>query len=190
MKKKIPKKITLASLEKSAIKYLEKYSVTEYQLIRMLKRKIIKTSFFYKIKPEKDFDLIKLVIKKFIEIGLIDDKVFSENKVLTYIDKGYSKKKIIFNLKNKGISDENIQKGMDNLEKSFVNFELLSALIYARKKKIINFKKKEKNFSVNKKKLLQMSQAGFSYDIAIKIINLNSEKEFIELEKYAKYGDN
>ena len=51
MKKKIPKKITLASLEKSAIKYLEKYSVTEYQLIRMLKRKIIKTSFFYKIKP-------------------------------------------------------------------------------------------------------------------------------------------
>ena len=93
MKKKIPKKITLASLEKSAIKYLEKYSVTEYQLIRMLKRKIIKTSFFYKIKPEKDFDLIKLVIKKFIEIGLIDDKVFSENKVLTYIDKGYSKKK-------------------------------------------------------------------------------------------------
>ena len=46
MKKKIPKKITLASLEKSAIKYLEKYSVTEYQLIRMLKRKIIKTSFF------------------------------------------------------------------------------------------------------------------------------------------------
>ena len=79
---------------------------------------------------------------------------------------------------------------MDNLEKSFVNFELLSALIYARKKKIINFKKKEKNFSVNKKKLLQMSQAGFSYDIAIKIINLNSEKEFIELEKYAKYDDN
>ena len=49
----------------------------------MLKRKIIKTSFFYKIKPEKDFELIKLVIKKFIEIGLIDDKVFSENKVLT-----------------------------------------------------------------------------------------------------------
>ena len=37
MKKKIPKKITLAYLEKSAFKYLEKYSVTEYQLIRMLR---------------------------------------------------------------------------------------------------------------------------------------------------------
>ena len=186
MKKKIPKKITLDTLEKSAIKYLEKYSVSEYQLINMLKRKIIKTSFFYKIKPEKDFDLIKLIIKKFREIGLINDKVFSENKVLTYISKGYSKKKIIFNLKSKGISDENIRKGMDNLEKSFVNFELVSALIYARKRRIITFKKK--NLNENKKKLLQMFQAGFSYDIAKKIINLNSEKEFLELEKYAKYG--
>ena len=190
MKKKIPKKITLDSLEKSAIKYLEKYTVSEYQLIKVLRRKIIKTSFFYKTKPEKDFDLIKLVIKKFKEIRLIDDKAFSENKVLTYIDKGYSKKKIIFNLKSKRISDKNIQKGIDNLEKSFVNFELISALIYARKKKIITFKKKEKDSYLDKKKLLQMSQAGFSYDIAKKIINLNSEKEFIELEKYAKYGDN
>ena len=189
MKKKIPKKITLDSLEKSAIKYFEKYSATEYQLKKVLRRKIIKNSFFYKIDPKKDFDLIKLIIKKFKEIGLIDDKVFSENKVLTYIDKGYSKKKIIFNLKNKGISDENIQKAVDNLEKSFLNFELLSALIYAHKKKILAFKKKEKNFYENKKKLLQMSQAGFSYDIAKKIINLNSEKEFEELKKYAKYGD-
>ena len=41
-----------------------------------------------------------------------------------------------------------------------------------------------------KKKLLQMSQAGFSYDIAKKIINLNDEKEFLDLEKFAKFGDN
>ena len=34
-----------------------------------------------------------------------------------------------------------------------------------------------------------MSQAGFPYNIAKKIINLNSEKEFEELKKYAKYGD-
>ena len=46
MKKKIPKKISLDNLEKSAIKYLEKYSVSEYQLITILRRKIIKTCFF------------------------------------------------------------------------------------------------------------------------------------------------
>ena len=189
MKKKIPKKITLDNLEKSAIKYLEKYSASKYQLITILRRKIIKTSFFYKNKPEKDFQLIKLIINKFKKIGLIDDKKFSENKTLTYMERGYSKKKIIFNLKTRGISDENIEEGITNLKTTYVNSELTAALIYAKKKKILAFNKKEKKFDEIKKKLLQMSQAGFSYDIAKKIINLNDEKEFLELEKLAKFGD-
>ena len=186
MKKKIPKKITLDNLENSAIKYLEKYSVSEYHLITILRRKIIKTSFFYKTKPGKDFQLIKLIINKFKKIGLIDDKKFSENKTLIYMEKGYSRKKIAFNLKSKGISDENIQHGINSLEISYVNSELASALIYAKKKKILTFDKNEKDFNKIKKKLLQMVRAGFSYDIAKKIINLNNEKEFLELEKETK----
>ena len=189
MKKKIPKKITLDNLEKSAIKYLEKYSVSEYQLTSNLKRKIIKTSYFYKIKPDQDFQFIEIILKKFKKIGLIDDKKFSENKVLTYLEKGYSKKKIIFNLKSKGLSDKNIQDGIQHLEKTYVNSELLSALIYAKKKKFFIFDKKT-SFEEDKKKLLQMSNAGFSYDMAKKIINIKSEKEFLELEKYSKFGNN
>ena len=120
---------------------------------------------------------------------LIDDKKFSENKTLIYMEKGYSRKKIAFNLKSKGISDENIQHGINSLEISYVNSELASALIYAKKKKILTFDKNEKDFNKIKKKLLQMVQAGFSYDIAKKIINLNNEREFLELEKYANDGD-
>ena len=131
MKKKIPKKITLDNLEKSAIKYLEKYSASEYQLTTSLRRKIIKTSFFYKTKPEKDFEFIRLIINKFKKIGLIDDKKFSENKALVYMEKGYSKKKIFFNLKNKGLSNENIQQGINNLKTSYVNPELFSAFLPA-----------------------------------------------------------
>ena len=189
MKKKIPKKITLDNLEKSAIKYLEKYSVSEYQLVNMLKRKIIKTCFFYKVKPETNFEFIKLITTKFKRIGLIDDKKFSENKTLTYMERGYSKKKIIFNLKTKGVSDENIGEGINNLKTTYVNSELAAALIYAKKKKFLAFNKKEKKFDEIEKKLLQMSQAGFSYNMAKKKINLNDEKEFLELEKLAKFGD-
>jgi len=58
-----------------------------------------------------------------------------------------------------------------------------------KKKKFITFEKK-KILDEDKKKLLRMSQAGFPYNIAKKIINLNNEKELLELEKYAKYGDN
>ena len=190
MKKRIPKKITLDSLEKSAIRYLEKYSASKNQLKTILKRKIIKTSFFYKTKPNKEFEFIELIINKFEKIGLINDKSFSENKILNYIEKGYSKKKIIFNLKIKGISDKDIENGFDNLKKSFFNYELTSALIYAKKKKLLDFNKKKENFARIQKKLSKISQAGFSYEIAKKIINLNNEEEYLQLKEYARNGLN
>ena len=130
MKKKIPKKITLDNLEKSAIKYLEKYSVSEYQLTGFLRKKIIKTSFFYKTDPQKDFKLIEKIISKFKKIGLINDKKFSENKVETYAQKGYSRKKITFNLKSKGISNQNIEYGMENLKLYFIILFFIMILMF------------------------------------------------------------
>ena len=102
---------------------------------------------------------------------------------MIYAERGYSKKKIFFNLKSKGITDEYIQSGIENLNTFYNNSELASALIFAKKKKILDFKKQNNDQQIIKKKLLKMAQAGFSYDIAKKIINLKNEKEFIELEE-------
>jgi len=188
MKKKSPKKITYENLKKYTFKYLEKYSTTEHRLKNILKRKIIKTSFFFQTNPADYIHYIDDILKKFKEIGLIDDKKFSEHRALNLVKRGCSKRKILINLKQKGIADEIAEKGIDNLKKFFFNFELASALIYAKKKKIISFNKKNKSFEENKKQLMQISRAGFTYDIAKKILNLNNEKEFIELEKYANDG--
>ena len=188
MKKRSPKKITYKNLEKYTFKYLEKYAATEFQLRNILKRKIIKTSFFFQTKPDDYIHFIEDILTKFKKIGLINDITFSENRALNLVKRGFSKRKILMNLKHKGISDEIAKIGIGNLEKFFFNYELASALIYAKKKKIISFNTK-KNYEENKKSLIQMSRAGFTYDITKKIINLNSEKEFLELEKYANDGD-
>ena len=186
MKKRIPKKITLDYLEISAIKYLEKYSSSESQLINILKRRIIKSCFFFKTNPEEKFELIKIVINKLKKIGLIDDKKFSENIVINYVYKGYSKKKIKFKLKQKNISNKNIDNAIESLNKNFFNHELASAIIFAKKKKIITLKKTDKNNK--KKKLIKLSQAGFNYDTSKQIINISDENELINLEKYANNG--
>ena len=188
MKKKSPKKITYENLKKYTFKYLEKYSTTEHRLKNILKRKIIKTSFFFQTNPADYIHYIDDILKKFKEIGLIDDKKFSEHRALNLVKRGFSKRKILIDLKQKGIADEIAEKGIDNLKKFFFNFELASALIYAKKKKIISFNKKNGGFEENKKQLMQMSRAGFAYDMAKKMLNLNNEKEFIELEKYANDG--
>ena len=190
MKKKIPKKITLDNLEKTAIKYLEKYSATEFQLKNILKRKIIKSSFFKKNNPKENFDFIEVITKKLKKIGIINDKKFSENKVSIYLERGYSKKKIIFNLRGKGISDENIKHGIKSLETIYSNSELTSAIIFAKKKKIINFKKEQDQFKEKQKKLLKMAQAGFSYDICKKILDLKDEGELLKLEESLRKESN
>ena len=41
--------------------------------------------------------------------------------------------------KSKGISNQNIEYGMENLKLYFNDAELASALIYAKKKKLLNF---------------------------------------------------
>ena len=188
MKKRSPKKITYKNLEKYTFKYLEKYAATEFQLRNILKRKIIKTSFFFQTKPDDYIHFIEDILTKFKKIGLINDITFSENRALNLVKRGFSKRKILINLKQKGIVDQIANQGINNLKKFFFNFELASGLIYAKKKKIISFNKK-KDFEESKKNLIQMSRAGFTYDIAKKIINLNNEKEFLELEKYANNGD-
>ena len=53
----------------------------------------------------------------------------------------------------------------------------------------MNFKEKENDQKKIQKKLLQISQAGFSYDIAKKIINLNDEAEFLKLLESTKKID-
>lgn len=107
------------------------------------------------------------------------------------VKRGFSKKKILFNLKQKGISTEIIEKALNNLEKFFFDHELASALIYAKKKKIIcSNVNLVKNFENDKKRLMKMANAGFSYSTAKKIIELNNQKEIEFLEKYANEGIN
>ena len=191
MKKRSPKKITFQNLEKFAFKYIERFSTSENQLRIILKKKIIKSSYFFKIKVEDHIDYIDLIIEKFKKIGLIDDKKYSESRALNLVKRGFSKKKILFNLKQKGISSETIEIALNNLKKFFFNYELASALIYAKKKKIIGSEMNlEKAFKNNQKKLMKMASAGFSYSISKKIIELNNEKEIESLEKYANEGIN
>jgi len=191
MKKRSPKKITFQNLEKFAFKYIERLSTSENQLRIILKKKIIKSSYFFKTKVENYTSYIDLIIEKFKKIGLIDDKKYSESRALNLVKRGFSKKKILLNLKQKGISSEIIEIALHNLKKFFFDYELASALIYAKKKKIINSEiNLDKSFKNNEKKLMKMASAGFSYSISKKIIELNNKEEIEFLEKYANEGIN
>ena len=112
------------------------------------------------------------LLANFVELKYVDDERFAEMKIRSYLAAGKSPRYILGKLKEKGI-DEHL---VDNLlsEQEFDPLE--SALKLARKKKIgpycqsIDIRKERRS-----KDLAILVRAGFDYDIAIKVLDMEGE---------------
>ena len=156
----------ISDLVKYAINYLSKYSSSKKNLERILKNKIRRTN----IEKKEKFTLYKSIpeiIKKLEKNNFINDYNYATSKVNIFISNGKSKIFIKNYLFKKGI-DENLSAEIfAQLNEEDSNWEIKSARIFARKK---NFQKNNKN---NEKNLSKMARAGFSYEIAKKILEEN-----------------
>ena len=102
---------------------------------------------------------LKLEKSKFI-----DDDRYSSTKILSLSNSGKSTNFIFNYLIKKGINKSQIQNNLNLMKQDNENWELKSAKIFAKKKKLL-----EKNESYEKK-LAKMARAGFSYEICKKIL--------------------
>ena len=153
-------------LVKYAINYLSKYSSSKTNLERILKNKIRRTN----IDKKEKFTLynsIPEVIKKLEKNNFINDYNYATSKVNLFITNGKSKIFIKNYLFKKGIDEKLSSEIFTELDEENSNWEIKSARIFARKK---NFQKNNNN---NEKNLSKMARAGFSYEIAKKIIEEN-----------------
>ena len=99
--------------------------------------------------------------------NFINDYNYATSKVNTLISNGKSKAFIKNYLFKKEIDEKLSSNIFSELDEEDSNWEIKSARIFARKKKI---KKKDNN---NDKNLSKMARAGFSYEIAKKILEEN-----------------
>ena len=150
-------------LLKYAIDYLSKYDSSKNNLISVLKRKILRLK-ITNLEKSKLIDLIESIIIKLEKNKFIDDDRYSSTKILSLSNSGKSKNFIFNYLIKKGVNKSQIQNNLNLVQKDNDNWELNSAKIFAKKKKLL-----EKNQSYEKN-LAKMARAGFSYDICKKIL--------------------
>ena len=156
----------ISDLVKYAINYLSKYSSSKKNLERILKNKIRRTNIEKKEKLIL-YKLIPEVIKKLEKNNFINDYNYATSKVNIFISNGKSKIFIKNYLYKKGIDEKLSSEIFAELNEEDSNWEIESARTFARKK---NFQKNNNN---NEKKLSKMARAGFSYEIAKKILEEN-----------------
>ena len=150
-------------LLKYAVDYLSKYDSSKINLVNVLKRKILRLQ-TTNYEKRKLINLIESIIIKLEKNKFIDDDRYSSTKILSLSNSGKSKNFIFNYLIKKGVNKSQIQNNLNLMKQDNDNWELESAKIFAKKKKLL-----EKNESYEKK-LAKMARAGFGYDICKKIL--------------------
>ena len=150
-------------LLKYAVDYLSKYDSSKVNLVNVLKRKILrlKTTNYEK---GKLINIIESIIIKLEKNKFIDDDRYSSTKIISLSNSGRSKNFIFNYLIKKGVSKSQIQNNLNLMQQDNDNWELNSAKIFAKKKKLLE---KDQSYEKN---LAKMARAGFSYDICKKIL--------------------
>ena len=151
-------------LLKYAVDYLSKYDSSKNNLVNVLKRKILRLN-VTNFEKKKLIDIIESIILKLEKNKFIDDDRYSSRKILSLSNSGKSKNFIFNYMIKKGVSKSQIQSNLNLMKQDNDNWELKSAKIFVKKKKLL-----EKNESYEKK-LAKMARAGFSYDICKKILS-------------------
>ena len=150
-------------LMKYAIEYLSKYSSSKANLKNILKKKVIRL----KIEKKNKYILynsIENIIGFLEKNNYIDDYLYTSSKINFFFHQGKSKIFINSYFLQKGIDKSIIDKAFKILEEENNNWEVKSAKIFAKKKKLSNLPDyKQKNLS-------KLARAGFNYEISKKTL--------------------
>ena len=150
-------------LLKYAIDYLSKYDSSKKNLVYILKRKIFRLN-ITGLEKSRLINMLDNILLKLEENNLINDNRYTSSKISNLSHSGKSKIYITNYLIKKGINKKIIQTNFDNFQDDNFDWELKSAKLFAKKKRLFDSNIKYE------KKLAKMARAGFSYDICKKIL--------------------
>ncbi len=164
-----------ASLREAALNYLARYATTEAGLRLVLHRRIDRWA-----RQEEDRDnaaeraaaakaLVPRVVARMVELGLVNDAAFAENRARGLALSGRSRRVITARLMAKGIDAAQVRATLPEDEGG----ELVAALILTRKRRIGPFRKSEPDHS---RELGVLARAGFPHEIAMRALRMDAEE--------------
>jgi len=176
-KKKVPRKATPKSLENAALYYLQRFSSSSENLRRVLMRRVQRSAYHHDTDPEEGAEIIAALIKRYKEVGLLDDAQFAKARAVSLNRRGSSARAIRAKLAEKGVAAELISTTLENLTDEDENPELTAAVTFARKRRIGPFREADSRTELREKDLAALARAGFNYDMAQKIIEAETIEE-------------
>jgi len=175
---KIP---TVRSLENIALFYLSRYAASEASLRRVLENRIRRAAYRNpefagdEAKQDQLRSAIKAIIERHTKTGILNDVAYAEMKTNSLRRAGRSARAIKQRLGRSGIAsrivDDTLTHARDN--ESGDDAEIKAALILARRRKLGPYRTGDADRERKQKELATLARAGFSIDVARKVLNLS-----------------
>ena len=184
-----PKPLTEKRLEKIALVHIDRYATSIENLRNVLMRRVEKSARTQNIEKKEAEKWINIIITKLVNLRLLNDQAYAENRARSLHRSGASQKKIMSILINKGISKGDIASTISLLENEYFNRELMAAINYARKRRLGPYRLAEKRREKRDRDLASLARAGFQFNDAKSVIDAISI-EVLETEILSKITNN
>ncbi|MFI4998862.1 MAG: regulatory protein RecX [Reyranellales bacterium] len=172
--KRVARPITAKYLQNAATFYLERYPSTAEGLRRVLNRRVAKARMLEAPVMENVKQAINVIVAKFVDSGVIDDKAFAQTKARSLHRRGTSSRLTRQKLKMAGVDRDTLDKAMDGLDVELdtnpAQRERRAAAALARRRRLGPYRLKDRK-DHRLRDLAAMARAGFAYNVAKKVID-------------------
>ena len=177
-----PKRITPTSLDNAALFYLQRFASSAANLRRVLLRRIDKAARLMEDEEAAETlrtqgsDWVDALIERYRSSGLLDDATYAEARARSLHRRGAPLKAIAYGLRTKGVDADTASETLDRLREEHPDADLSAALAFARRRRLGPFRPAELRAQHRDKDLATMGRAGFSYELARKVVEREEEE--------------
>jgi len=188
-----PRKATPKHLENAALHYLGRFASSAENLKRVLMRKVQRSARIHGTDVDEDRATVERLVAQFARAGLVDDAAYAAARAASLHRRGAAPKLIAARLREKGVAAEPIADVLKALgDGGAADVELAAAINLARRRRLGPYspRGRAKGRATDKRRagrerekaLAALARAGFSYDVARRVIDADDTDE---LEKAA-----
>ncbi len=183
-----PKPVTAERLHKAALHYLERYASSAENLQRVLRRRVERSARLHGTDRDEAEAWIAAIASRLASAGLLDDRTYAEGRAFSLHRRGASLRRIAGMLRQKGVGDDDIEAALRSLADVSPAPDLEAAVRLARRRRFGPWRDAAVRAERRNRDMAALARAGFSFDIARRVIDAETPEQLEEAVAEAAEG--
>ncbi len=179
-----PKKATATYLENAGAHYLGRFAASRAQVRDVLMRKVRRSAEHHGTDVEEGEKLVDDILGKFERLGFLNDAAYAEMRVRSLHERGTPVQGIRYKLREKGVGADVIDGALACFaeDEEARDLDMRAAVKFAERRRLGPFSGADEDGRRDRreKDLAQLARAGFSYDVAERVLGADDAAELLD----------